>query len=542
MKLCKVLSMCLGIAMICSLAVSGCKTGNNVSDNKSAASQATVAQGDSKAKDAEKEPDEISIFYGTAGLQFPDGVKPDDNPYLNRIAELANVKFKEATVPEYADFQTKFNLMVSSGSIPDFVHCWFPADVQMYGDSGAFLEFSDIVAKSPVLSRKYSKSMINLMKDDNGRIYALRTLPPVEASAAGVRMDLIDELNNGKVPVTPEEWYEVFKKEKEKYPDSVPYSSAGGLYPLELFFKAYGVSIGGNGADWQYTGSEIISAFETPMCKDSVLYHKKLYDEGLLDKTFVTNKPQDFLDRKWNKKNIIAPNNLNSVINYIGAYITNNVDGAVFAAGPLPRVEDTRVTDDDVYTASGLLGWHCVAIGASTKQKDAVVSLIEALLSDEVMELTSWGLKDVDFTLENGQKKPTVKAAETVNLRKMYSFMFTYGSASNVEVSLADQLAKVDPSIRDEYAARVREGMKITYDQAAKANQNPASYIQLSADTQSKVKEAQELSKSIIIKAIIGEITMQEYDAQVSDYLNKYQFITDEYNAKLPATLEKLNQ
>jgi hypothetical protein len=100
----------------------------------------------------------------------------------------------------------------------------------------------------------------------------------------------------------------------------------------------------------------------------------------------------------------------------------------------------------------------------------------------------------------------------------------------------------VDPSIRDEYAARVREGMKITYDQAAKANQNPASYIQLSADTQSKVKEAQELSKSIIIKAIIGEITMQEYDAQVSDYLNKYQFITDEYNAKLPATLEKLNQ
>jgi len=33
---------------------------------------------------------------------------------------------------------------------------------------------------------------------------------------------------------------------------------------------------------------------------------------------------------------------------------------------------------------------------------------------------------------------------------------------------------------------------------------------------------------------------MQEYDTQVADYLKKYKFITDEYNAKLPAVIEKL--
>lgn len=541
MKLRKVLSVFLGVAMICSLGMSGCKSKDAV-EEKSATTQTTTVQNDSKTPDTPKAPDEISIFYGTAGLKFPDGVKPDDNLYLNKIGELANVKFKEVTVPEYTDFQTKFNLMVSSGNIPDFVHCWFPADVQLHGNAGAFLELSDIIAKSPVLSQKYSKSMINLMQDDNGKIYALKTLPPIDAQAAGIRMDLIDELNAGKVPVTPDEWYEVFKKEKAKYPDSVPYSSAGGLWPLELFFKAYGVSIDRNGAGWQYTNGKIISAFEAPMCKDSVLYHKKLYDEGLLDKTFVTNKIQDFLDRKWNKKNIIAPNSLNSTLAYVGHYITNKVDGAVFAAGPLPRVDDPRVTDNDVYTAYGLLGSHCVAIGGSTKNKDAVVRLIEVLLSDEVDELTSWGLKDVDFTLENGQKKATEKAAETVNLRKMYSFMFTYGSKSNVDVSLADQLAKIDPAIKERYVARINEGMKITYDQAARVNPSPITYIQLSTDTQSKIKEAQELSKSIIIKAIIGEINMQEYDAQVSDYLKKYQFVTDEYNAKLPAMLEKLKK
>jgi hypothetical protein len=118
--------------------------------------------------------------------------------------------------------------------------------------------------------------------------------------------------------------------------------------------------------------------------------------------------------------------------------------------------------------------------------------------------------------------------------------MFTYGSNDIVTVSLEDQFSKIDSVVKDKYVARFNEGMKISYDQAAKVNPNPKRYIQLSIDSQSKVKESQEMSKAIIIKAIIGEISMQEYDAQVSDYLKRYKLITDEYNAKLPAMLEKL--
>lgn len=56
-----------------------------------------------------------------------------------------------------------------------------------------------------------------------------------------------------------------------------------------------------------------------------------------------------------------------------------------------------------------------------------------------------------------------------------------------------------------------------------------------------KIGESQELSKSIILKAIVGEITMEQYDEMVKDYLNKYQFITDEYNEKLKEAKAKLD-
>ena len=141
MKLCKALSMILGVTLLSSSIMVGC--GSKEANTKGT----STSQAASTQTAVNRTPDEISIFYGTAGVGYPEGVKLSDNPYLNKIAELANVKFKEVTVPEYADFETKFNLMVSTGDIPDFVHCWYPITVQTQGASGAFMELSGYYSK-----------------------------------------------------------------------------------------------------------------------------------------------------------------------------------------------------------------------------------------------------------------------------------------------------------------------------------------------------------------------------------------------------------
>lgn len=239
---------------------------------------------------------------------------------------------------------------------------------------------------------------------------------------------------------------------------------------------------------------------------------------------------------------IIYPDDLNSVITYIGHYINNGVEEAIAVPGPLPRVDDPRVTDDDVYTPAGILEGHCVAIGASTKHKDAVVRLIEVLLSDEVDKLSSWGIEGVDYTMENGQMKPTPTSLETFNVRSLYGFMFTYSSDRLSDIFLDMELQKVNPSIRDEYAARFKEGMKIAFEQQSKASINLMDFIKLSDDTITKKTEAAQLATSIVAKAIIGEISMEEYDQQVRDFLKTYQFITDEYNNKLPDVLKLMGK
>ena len=221
-----VLCILLGIMLLIVTVLGGCSPKG---EDKTNTTQTSPQGGQSGKEPTTKKPDEISIFYGTAGIAIPEGQSAKDNPYLNKIAEMANVTFKEVTVPEYADFQTKFDLMVSSGNIPDFVHCWQPVTVQREGAKGAFLELSDIIKNSPVLSKIYDNVRLEMMKDEKGKIYALRTLGSKVPMSCVVRADLLDEVNDGIMPVTPDEWYEVFKKLKEKYPDSVPYSARGNL-------------------------------------------------------------------------------------------------------------------------------------------------------------------------------------------------------------------------------------------------------------------------------------------------------------------------
>jgi hypothetical protein len=68
---------------------------------------------------------------------------------------------------------------------------------------------------------------------------------------------------------------------------------------------------------------------------------------------------------------------------------------------------------------------------------------------------------------------------------------------------------------------------------------NPVSLIILKSDTLTRLTEATNEARTIAVKAMIGEISMQEFDNQSAAFMKKYQFITDEYNQKLPDAQKK---
>jgi len=63
---------------------------------------------------------------------------------------------------------------------------------------------------------------------------------------------------------------------------------------------------------------------------------------------------------------------------------------------------------------------------------------------------------------------------------------------------------------------------------------NPFAFIILDTDTGTRLTEAQNEARTIAIKAMIGELSLEEFDAEAAAFTKKYQFITDEYNKKLP--------
>jgi hypothetical protein len=53
------------------------------------------------------EPTKFTMFFGNAGIAFPDDIKPDDNPFFEIFEKAANVDV-EIIMPSYTEFQTKY--------------------------------------------------------------------------------------------------------------------------------------------------------------------------------------------------------------------------------------------------------------------------------------------------------------------------------------------------------------------------------------------------------------------------------------------------
>ncbi|HHY24781.1 MAG TPA: hypothetical protein GX527_11250 [Clostridiaceae bacterium] len=59
-----------------------------------------------------------------------------------------------------------------------------------------------------------------------------------------------------------------------------------------------------------------------------------------------------------------------------------------------------------------------------------------------------------------------------------------------------------------------------------------ANFVQL-PELSPKLTEATDKAHEIVYRYIMGEITMDEYDKEVNDFINKYKEIKDAYNAEI---------
>lgn len=481
-------------------------------------------------------PGKLTVFLCSSGIAIPEDIDPNDNPYINALKELANVEITEMTIPPYTDFSTKLNLVLASADMPDIIHSNDYAVLSKAGYDGAFIDLTDYIADSELLSSKFSPERLELMKYSDGRIYTLRSLAGVAPNALIFRQDIAQSVGYDKIPVTLDDWYELFTLQKAASPESVPMSAylttSGMGTDLESIYQAYGVLVTDA---WQYYDGRYISAFEAPHQKDALLFVKKLYDEGLLSKTFLTNAQQDYLNDVYNNESIYQANSLISALAAVGHFSNPERYGDVEKARAIPvPYATTNLPDVDPIISvptGGAIGWHGISISVKCQEVDAAVRFLEVLVSDENETLTSWGLQGMDYEGEGETRTVTDDAADRA-YRLMYGFMFAFGSKEHLENGIPKYFANINPDVYDEYVADVRAGIKSVEDYSATVdNVKPRDFTIVMDETILLQRtEARELAKALILKAIVGEISLEEYDQEVAKYLETYKAITEEYN------------
>lgn len=313
----------------------------------------------------------------------------------------------------------QFNLMIASKDMPDMIW-WNWRDIN--GGPAKAIADGNIVKLNDLMS-KYSPNINKVFADnpewkkqavlDDGTFY---TYPFIRedkslrlSSAFQIRQDWLDKLKL-KAPTSIDEWYDVLTAFKKQDPngngknDEIPFvtiatgSTFGLTTPtIRSFEFAYGIVHGFyNDASGKVQYGPTQVAY-----KDYLTTMNKWFKEGLIDPEYLATDAKSF-DAKITTN--IAGSYFGMVSGNMGRFSdlvkpeqpTFQLAGVPFPMGPAGK---TYGTLDNSTQSSG------VAITTTNKHPIESAQWLDYFYSPEGKMLVNFGVKDVSYTMVNGEPK-----------------------------------------------------------------------------------------------------------------------------------------
>ncbi|MCC3376742.1 extracellular solute-binding protein [Cohnella sp. REN36] len=219
---------------------------------------------------------------------------PDNNhPIIQYIDKKFNVDLQIQWVPN-ANFVEKLNVIAASGKMPDVIRLDSPALFLKWASQGAFLDLQPYLSQYPTLQKIATPEEWALL-NPQGKVYGI----PIYETAQNtiyVRADWLDKLGIPRPEAdafTIDQFYEIAKAfatqdpDGNGKPDTYGFSALGNAMNLGMpeLQAAFGIANG-----WKEEGGELIPAqVQSKEWKAYLNFMQKAYQEGVLDKDFVTN-------------------------------------------------------------------------------------------------------------------------------------------------------------------------------------------------------------------------------------------------------------
>ena len=407
-KALKLITLCLCLIIVGTMAA-GCQGSGKGKDDAaySNGTKSTSEETDktSDAGSSKKLSDELVVLKALRDDPASQPIR-QDSPTYKYIEENLNVRLEIEAVPA-ASYEDKKKILITTNNLPDLMLVK-QQDIKDFAKSGVFLNISENMDKMPNFKRLYEMypDMRKLQVD--GSLYGC----PITCrwqerggQTCVVRIDLLEK-NNLDIPKSFDEFYEVLKVFKEKYPDKIPFTNrkGGSTSGTQKVLDTMAYPLGsGSGIyfDHDVEGGKYLYGPATPQFKEVLKYLNKLYAEKLLDQDYATNTAEQWKEKMSSGKALSYFDNAGFAEDFNLALSEIDPDAAVV---PIPTMSNSLGQTRNWFYQKHWFSSSYI-ISSSSKNKDVAIALYDWFYSEEGCDLMGFGIEGEHFEYVDGKPK-----------------------------------------------------------------------------------------------------------------------------------------
>jgi putative aldouronate transport system substrate-binding protein len=495
----------LASMMVFSLVATACSTTSSQTGSQTSSPNKTSA------------PTNIKIFIDYSMPQPPSA----DSQVQKEYEKKTNVKLDMTWIPA-PDYTKRLNVALAAGDIADIIKINSVTNTvfRQMVQQGAFWDLTPYIKDYPNFAA-IDQTVWESTKI-NQKTYAIPSGRPTDGGTFPlIRQDWLDKLGL-KMPATMDDLYNVMKAFKNNKPDgrsdTVGYTMRQPFFLQDVFTQTNGT--------WKVIDNKLVEMNFRPEMIESLEYQRKLYDEGLIPRDFPVLKENQFWDIATNGSSGINVATPEGHFRYTEEQVKANpkVNWA-----PIPALSAKAGAKPFVSKAVGYNGLLAIPKKSVSEEKlKAILSFINYGSGGEGLDLTLYGIKDVDYTIVDGFKIATAAAANN---------SVGTGSWGKIFSTVVDDLWQYAAGMPKDVYER---NMKIAKEKAKISVPDPSAGLvsetdlKLGSDYKKKISDMK-------TQVIIGKASMKDWEKFIEELKNdaNYQKIITEMNAAYQERIAK---
>lgn len=306
-------------------------------------------------------------------------------------------------------------MILASGNVPDIMVLSVEEYMQ-FATQGLLTEVSGYLDSMPNYMALVPESARDALRID-GKLYSLPGSHEEAEMKGGdgiiVRYDLFKEMGIEKEPQTLDEYYEMWKTVKEKYPDMIPYAD-NNFNALKAAFGVLSNTTFDENGKLEFT-------WATEEFREYLTFMNKLYSEDIIDSEYL-NYNTATLQERW-----VSGTAFSGCQGWASPCVTIN---GVFDSIPGSELKYLTQPTKDAETPTKLLEifptQRILVIPVGAKNPDLAVEFIEYMSSPEAKRIQDYGIEGVDYTINaDGAIEQTLDMQNNVGWKIAYEFIPT---------------------------------------------------------------------------------------------------------------------